>query len=196
MSDCLIRTHYYKYFHPKECYIGDSNINASLNKDKTHLNLVYPFGCTLNVSKPSVVAFTSGSASFPVDRPLAALYFNENTGSYAIEYGVSGLFDRASRSLFSLGGRLAALGSGYMFADKYIDQENNDKFRELIFDFLTGQEPVKFAPTEHDDIDVRATVCFPSRSTNSFLFPERRDSDRVGDGRFGGETENVPNRRS
>lgn len=53
-----------------------------------------------------------------------------------------------------LGGRLATLGSGYMFADKYIDQENNDKFREMIFDFLTGQEVVKFAPSDHDDIDV------------------------------------------
>lgn len=57
-------------------------------------------------------------------------------------------------NLFS-GGRLAAIGSGHMFADKYIDQESNDKFRELIFDFLTGDTSIKFAPSDHDDIDVR-----------------------------------------
>ncbi|RZC33129.1 intraflagellar transport protein 52 -like [Asbolus verrucosus] len=79
-SDSLIRTHYYKYFHPKECFIGDSSINTSLNRDKVNINLVYPFGCTMNVSKPSVVAFTSGSASFPVDRPLGALYYDPASG--------------------------------------------------------------------------------------------------------------------
>ncbi|XP_019866544.1 intraflagellar transport protein 52 homolog [Aethina tumida] len=129
--DSLIRTHYYKYFHPKECFLGDSNINSTLLKDNTNLDLVYPFGCTLSVSKPSVVAFTSGSATFPVDRPLGALYYDE-----------------------SAGGRLAAIGSGHMFADKYIDQESNDKFRELIFDFLTGDTSIKFAPSDHDDIDI------------------------------------------
>lgn len=78
--DSLIRTHYYKYFHPKECYISDSKINANLNKDNTNINLIYPFGCTLNVLKPGVVAFTSGTTTFPVDRPLGALYYNENSG--------------------------------------------------------------------------------------------------------------------
>lgn len=79
-ADSLIRTHYYKYFHPKECFIGDSSINTSLNRDKVGINLVYPFGCTMNVSKPSVVAFTSGSASFPVDRPLGALHYDPASG--------------------------------------------------------------------------------------------------------------------
>lgn len=77
--DSLIRTHYYKYFHPKECYLGDCIINSTLNKDKISFNLVYPYGCTMNVSKPSAVAFTSGSSTFPVDRPLGAIYANHQT---------------------------------------------------------------------------------------------------------------------
>ncbi|XP_023030127.1 intraflagellar transport 52 [Leptinotarsa decemlineata] len=128
--DCVIRTHYYKYFHPKECYVSDSQINSTLNKDKLDLNFIYPFGCTLSVSKPSVVAFTSGSASFPVDRSIAALYYDEKSG-----------------------GRLVAVGSGYMFSDKYIDQECNDKLREMLMDFMVGQEHIYFAPTDHDDIE-------------------------------------------
>lgn len=52
----------------------------SLNRDKINVNLIYSFGCTLNVIKPSVVAFTSGSTTFPVDRPLGAMYVNENSG--------------------------------------------------------------------------------------------------------------------
>lgn len=78
-SDSLIRTHYYKYFHPKECYIPDSNLSVTLSKEK--LNLIYPFGCTLNVIKPSFIGFTSGCTTFPVDRPLGALYFNEKSST-------------------------------------------------------------------------------------------------------------------
>lgn len=53
-----------------------------------------------------------------------------------------------------LGGRLVAVGSGHMFADKYNDQEDNEKFREMLFDFLTNSHSVRFAPSDHDDIDV------------------------------------------
>ncbi|KAJ8918868.1 hypothetical protein NQ315_011160 [Exocentrus adspersus] len=129
--DSLVRTHYYKYFHPKECFVGDSQINASLNKEKFDIKFVYPFGCTMSVTKPSTVAFTSGSASFPVDRPLAALYYDEKSN-----------------------GRLAAIGSGHMFSDKYIEQENNDKLREMFIDFLLGQDRIYFAPLDHDDMDL------------------------------------------
>lgn len=52
------------------------------------------------------------------------------------------------------GGRLIAIGSGYMFSDKYLDQEKNDKFREMIFAFLASKDEVKMIPTDHDDIDV------------------------------------------
>ncbi|XP_017772530.1 PREDICTED: intraflagellar transport protein 52 homolog [Nicrophorus vespilloides] len=128
--DTLIRTHYYKYFHPKECYISDGITNATINPEKLDLRLVYPYGCTMNVSKPSSVAFSSGSATFPVDRPLGALHYNQDSG-----------------------GRIIAVGSGYMFSDKYIDQENNDKFREMLFEFLTGKKDLKIAPCDHDDLD-------------------------------------------
>lgn len=78
--------HYYKYFYPKECYIPDTKMSSSLNKEKVDINLIYAFGCTLNVMKPSVVAFTSGSTTFPVDRPLGALYYNENSGNGCLSF--------------------------------------------------------------------------------------------------------------
>ncbi|XP_065167759.1 intraflagellar transport protein 52 homolog [Atheta coriaria] len=130
--DSLIRTHYYKYFHPKECYIADATVNTALYANKSeNLNLIYPHGATMNVNKPSSVAFTSGSATFPVDRPLGAVYYNQNGG-----------------------GRLVAVGSGHMFIDKYIDQEKNDKFRELLFEFLMRTDAdVRMSTMDHDDLD-------------------------------------------
>ncbi|KAK5647266.1 hypothetical protein RI129_002158 [Pyrocoelia pectoralis] len=129
--DSLIRTHYYKYFHPKECYIEDSNILEALTKEKVQLNLIIPFGCTLNVNKPSIVAFTSGTTTFPADRPLGAVYYNGNTG-----------------------GSLIALGSGHMFSDKYIDQENNEKFREYLFDFLSTTDKGSIITDQDDDLEI------------------------------------------
>ncbi|KAK9872412.1 hypothetical protein WA026_017871 [Henosepilachna vigintioctopunctata] len=129
-ADALIRTHYYKYSHPKEVFISDGRVNQSLNIEKKHLNLIYPYGCTINVSKPASVLFYSGSASFPVDRPLGAVYCNQNTGA-----------------------KIIALGSGHMFSDKYIDHEDNDKFREIIFNYLMSTEQTQMLYSEHDDLE-------------------------------------------
>ncbi|XP_066247787.1 intraflagellar transport protein 52 homolog [Euwallacea similis] len=129
--DCLIRTHYYKYFHPKECYIGDSQINSTLYKNKEGMKMIYPYGCTMKVMRPSVICFKSGFSTFPIDCPLGAVFYNEKTG-----------------------GKLVAIGSGYMFADKYLDQEKNDSFRDILFKFLTSDESVHFLPTDHDDIEI------------------------------------------
>ncbi|KAK4885769.1 hypothetical protein RN001_002040 [Aquatica leii] len=128
--DCIIRTHYYKYFHPKECYVEDSNINKSLSNQKLHFNLIFPYGCTLNVSRPSAVVFTSGTTTFPIDRPLGAVYCNSTTG-----------------------GVLIAIGSGYMFSDKYIDQEQNEKFREFIFEFISSTN-VSVTSDHDDDLEI------------------------------------------
>ncbi|KAB0804768.1 hypothetical protein PPYR_01738 [Photinus pyralis] len=129
--DSLIRTHYYKYFHPKECYIEDGNILEALTKEKVQLNLVVPHGCTLNVNKPSVIVFTSGATTFPADRPLCGMYYNGNTG-----------------------GTLVTIGSGHMFADKYIDQEHNEKFREYLFEFLASTDKVSVITDHDDDLEI------------------------------------------
>ena len=63
-------------------------------------------------------------------------------------------FDLWQFCIFVIGGRLVALGSGHMFADKYIDQEKNDKLREMIFDFLSASGSIKIITSDHDDIDV------------------------------------------
>ena len=38
------------------------------------LSFVYPNGATLNVAKPAVPVLSSGSVSFPLNRPVCAFY--------------------------------------------------------------------------------------------------------------------------
>lgn len=99
--------------------------------------------------KPSVVAFSSGTTTFPVDRPLGALYCNENSGRC-----IQNLQYLRVKCVYFSGGRIVAIGAGHMFSDKYIDQENNEKFREILFEFLKSSGGVKVTHTDHDDVDV------------------------------------------
>ena len=61
------------------------------------LSFLYPYGATLNVARPAVPVLSTGSVSFPLNRPVCALY--SHPGSC---------------------GKLAVVGSGAMFADQYI----------------------------------------------------------------------------
>ena len=38
------------------------------------------------------------------------------------------------------GGKLAVVGSGAMFSDQFLDKEDNNKIKDVIFDFLTSDE--------------------------------------------------------
>ena len=69
------------------------------------LSFLYPYGATLNVARPAVPVLSTGSVSFPLNRPVCALYSHPGSG-----------------------GKLAVLGSGAMFADQYIGKEHDNNF--------------------------------------------------------------------
>lgn len=79
-----------------------------------YLSVVYPFGATLNVQKPAIPILSSGSVSYPLNRPVAA--FSIDPVGY---------------------GKVAVLGSILMFSDQYIDKEENGKFLDVIIQWLT-----------------------------------------------------------
>jgi hypothetical protein len=37
---------------------------------------VFPFGATLNVQKPAIPILSSGTVSYPLNRPIGAVYYN------------------------------------------------------------------------------------------------------------------------
>ncbi|KAK8784248.1 hypothetical protein V5799_009387 [Amblyomma americanum] len=122
-SDAVVRTAYHKYPHPKEALISDGVLNravtralenTALDADSSNnrgLTFVYPFGATLNIAKPAVALLSTGSCSFPVARPVCALYIGQK--------GVAG--------------RIVVLGSCHLLADQYLDKEDNSKVKPLHF---------------------------------------------------------------
>lgn len=141
--DVVVRTHYFRYFDPKECYVVDGVVNravsqACLTSSSHHFDyqnppsvpFVYPYGASLNVARPAITLLSSGSIAFPMNRPVCAVYCAKGLGNE------------------QKGGKLGVIGSVHFLADQYI--EENDKLRDVIFKYLTTTE-VKLHQIDADD---------------------------------------------
>lgn len=100
-------------------------IDAILKPD-----FVYPFGATLNIIQPAIPFLTTGPMVYPYNRPIAGLFTNTASG-----------------------GRILACGSGHMFQDRYImDDECNMGIFDYIIALLTDQIAAK--QIQFNDIDI------------------------------------------
>ena len=98
--DAVISTVYQKYFHPKECLIGDIRPWTATEARQTKTqNVLYTYGATLNVARPAVVMATTSSSSLPQQRPIAATYTNPRSVLSCTAYS-----SRWSKQRFLIGG--------------------------------------------------------------------------------------------
>lgn len=138
-NDAVISTVYQKYFHPKECLIGDIRPWTATEARQTKTqNVLYTYGATLNVARPAVVMATTSSSSLPQQRPIAATYTNPR--------------------LKGNGGKIAVLGSVHLFSDLYIDKEANKQFLEQIIEYLTETKAAVVLDDHDLEISEYATV--------------------------------------
>lgn len=141
-NDAVARTTYYKYLHPKEVFISNGILceditrcaNGEKRKDKEKdtfslnitkdeempsvygpghgLDFVYPYGATLNVQAPGIAILSSGPISYPLNRPIGAVYHKNDTG------------------------RLCVMGSILAFSDEFLEKEKNRHLQDVIFRWL------------------------------------------------------------
>ncbi|XP_038057033.1 intraflagellar transport protein 52 homolog isoform X4 [Patiria miniata] len=145
-NDSVVRTSYYKYFHPKEALIANGVLNRAISvaagkvahsisedeavNDAKALTYLFPFGATLNVAKPATAILSTGTVAFPLNRPICALHSSKYSK-----------------------GKLAVLGSVHMFSDQYIDKEENAKIMDVIFQWLTT-DSVTLNAIDADDPEI------------------------------------------
>ncbi|KAI6655623.1 hypothetical protein LOD99_2121 [Oopsacas minuta] len=138
-SDSVIRTSYFKYFHPKEVLITGGLLNREITKaslslhhsndgNELTMNLLYPFGSTVSIRKPAIPIVSTGNASYPLNRPVCA-------------------FAKAGK------GKIAVLGSVAFISDNYIEKEDNFLLLEIILEWLTGNS-ININQIDADDPDV------------------------------------------
>jgi intraflagellar transport protein 52 len=93
---------------------------ASLKDQK--FPFVYPYGASLNVQKPSIPLLSSGQISYPMNRPIAAMWEAET---------VSGVGARR--------GRMLVLGSVEIFGDEWLDKDENSKLCDIFMAWLLDE---------------------------------------------------------
>ena len=148
-TDAVARNVYFKYFHPKEVYVANGILNRELNKaagkkmsketnvpdssafNQNCLTFVYPFGATLDVQKPAVPLLSSGTVSYPLNRPLAGIC-------------------QPSKS----SGKILAIGSAQIFGDSYIEKEENGKICDVFLQLLTTTDKIILNSIDANEPDV------------------------------------------
>mmetsp|Transcript_19864 Transcript_19864/g.29167 ORF Transcript_19864/g.29167 Transcript_19864/m.29167 type:complete len:437 (-) Transcript_19864:1390-2700(-) len=158
-KDCVVRSVYHKYLHPKHAFISDgvlhkeivnekgksirpmnkklgkeesssmSNRDVDLDDKDVSLEFVYPSGATIDVHSPAVALLSSGSVCFPVNRPIAGIWEHVNIDE-----------DKKNRKR----GRVLAMGSSDIFSDEWIDKEENSALCDVLFRYLLHDKSVHF----------------------------------------------------
>jgi len=107
---------------------------ANVGKDNGGLEFVFPHGATLAAQKPAMPILSSGPISYPLNRPIAAVYPDPSA-------------HKAPTS-----GRICVLGSVRMLDDEFLDCEKNKalidtlirwllKINDCDLSFPYGEEP-------------------------------------------------------
>ena len=159
-GDSVMRSVYYKYLHPKEVFIAEGVVVPDLAKKKNSVNLsgnrkaqskqsergnnkqevagdklnfVFPYGTTLNCQKPARALLSSGPISYPMNRPVAAVWESDTVAEIGAQRG-----------------RLVVLGSVEVFGDEWLDKEENAKLCDVLFGWLSGEVELDMTSDRQD----------------------------------------------
>lgn len=148
-NDSVMRSVYFKYTYPKEVFISDGVLVSDLARKKNAVNLggarkqqtqqitraeqqaiadklnfVYPYGATLTIEQKSRARpiLSSGSISYPMNRPIAAVWEAETVSDVGGQRG-----------------RLVVIGSVEFFGDDWLDKEENNKICDVLFSWLLNE---------------------------------------------------------
>jgi intraflagellar transport protein 52 len=169
----LVRAAYHRYLHPKHALIQNGIVQPEIGGEKhtpldtkngsrrqqqnknqdddveptMSLSFVYPNGTSLSVKSPAFSLVSSGSTSYPVDCPIMAAWESTSIGDEQ--------------------GRVLVVGSSDVFADDWLDKEENSQLCDVLFRFLLRRN-ITFDPSIGRS-DFEGTECVPDISSLSNL---------------------------
>lgn len=92
---------------------------------KEKLGFVYPYGASLTVQRPSIPLLSSGPTSYPMNRPISAMWEADTVSAAGGQRG-----------------RLVVIGSAEIFGDDWIDKEENTKLCDVLFSWLLQETDI------------------------------------------------------
>jgi len=97
---------------------------------------VYPYGASLNVQRPSIPLLSSGPISYPMNRPIAAMWEAETVNNIGARRG-----------------RMVVIGSVEIFSDDWIDKDENSKLCDILVSWLLGEADLDMT-SDRNDADI------------------------------------------
>jgi len=94
---------------------------ANAGKDQGGLEFIFPYGATINAQKPAIPILSSGPISYPLNRPVGAVY--EKPGM----------------------GKICVMGSVRMLDDEYFECEKNKQIVDTLIKWLLNLSDVNFS---------------------------------------------------
>jgi len=122
---------------------GGAGAGAGSGGGDAGLSFVYPYGATLSVERPAVPILSSGPISYPLNRPVAAVFECPDAPSHLS--GASAAAQAAAKAEAAAKaaagstvahGRVMVLGSAQLFGDEWLDKEENGKLADVLFRWL------------------------------------------------------------
>jgi len=130
----------------------DFHSNDLISSLQDKLQFVYPFGTTLSVQYPAITILSSGPISFPINRPIAAVWEDDSTRKTMRSIGEQDDFPR---------GRIVVLGSKDLLTDEWIDKEENGTIADILFKFLLRGTPLTFHRDKCQTDHLEERRCIP-----------------------------------
>jgi intraflagellar transport protein 52 len=165
-NDAVVRTVYYKYHHPKEVLVQNSVISKELLSgigkmssagkkekeapvdqagkaaDPSQVDFVFPYGSTISVQKPANAILSSGFIAYPLNRAIGAVWEGQGEGRGGT-------------------GRVAVLGSVEMFADDWLDKEQNKSIQDALVKWLLRDGDMDLTKVDSDQQELSETHKLP-----------------------------------
>jgi intraflagellar transport protein 52 len=137
------------------------NDDVKGNKDQK-FPFVYPYGASLNVQRPSIPLLSSGAISYPMNRPIAAMWESETVNNAGARRG-----------------RMIVLGSVEIFSDDWIDKDDNSKLCDILMAWLLGEAELDMT-SDRTDSDISDYRSVPNiESLSSLLKPCLQGMDEL-----------------
>ena len=115
---------------------------STLTAKDLPLPFVYPNGGTISLQKPAVPLLSSGYLAYPLNRPVCAVYEQEQKGG-------------------GRPGRLMVVSSLQMFEDKWYGEEENAKLSEVLLWWLLYHPSVKLNLIDAEEPEISDYLHLP-----------------------------------
>lgn len=127
-------------------------------RSRDELVFVYPFGTTLSVQHPGLTILSSGPISFPINRPVAAVWEDESKK----------LMNKSNNGKQTEPqGRILVMGSKDLLSDEWIEKEENGILADIVFNFLLRRTTIYFDRSQCQTELLEERRCIPDIGTLS-----------------------------